>query len=211
MRLATLSWPFPFLVRLGWATARVPNPDPCQALGRVYLLRGNAVVFSRGFGRMCAELRRAGWWAEDLRCAGDLWLRRHLSAAHRLGRLKGPVVFVGHSGGGRSALYVARCLEPLGVVVRLVICVDVAFPYEVAANVEEAVHLYRSRRRLYPARPLHVAPGSRTVLTNLDLDAADSPIQERWLCHLNITARPAVQAWIVDRILATAATGHATR
>jgi hypothetical protein len=50
MRLSALLWPFPFGVRLGWASARVPNPDVDHARGRVFLLRGNGVVFSRGYG-----------------------------------------------------------------------------------------------------------------------------------------------------------------
>jgi hypothetical protein len=203
MRFSTLTWPFPFLVRLGWATARTPNPDPGRALGRAYFLRGNGILFSRGFGSMCAELRRAGWWAEDLRCVGDLWLRRHLGREHRAGRLGGPLVLVGHSCGGRSALHAARHLEPLGIAVRLVVCVDVAFAPPVPGNVGHAVHLYRSRHRIYPAAPLARVPGSQAVLENIDLDAADAPIQERWLHHLNITARPAVQAWILDRIAGT--------
>jgi hypothetical protein len=58
MRLSALTWPFPFLVRPGWATAGVPNPNPAQALGHAFLLRGNGAVFSRGFGRICAALRQ---------------------------------------------------------------------------------------------------------------------------------------------------------
>ena len=48
MRLSRWLWPFSFGTRLGWLTASVPNPDPRR--GRVFLLRGNAIVFSRGLG-----------------------------------------------------------------------------------------------------------------------------------------------------------------
>jgi hypothetical protein len=205
MRVFALTWPFPFGVRLGWATARTPNPSPQQAVGRVYLLRGQAVVFSRGFGTLCGRLRQAGLWAEDLRCVGDLWVRRHLLADHRAGRLRGPLILVGHSCGGRYALYSAQQLGRHGIPVELVICVDVAGPFDVAANVKQAVHIYRSRRRLYPARPLRPAPGSTAHITNLDLDGADSPIAPAWLNHLTITGSRAVQAWILERILATVA------
>jgi hypothetical protein len=101
MRLSALLWAFPFGVRLGWVSARVPNPGVDHARGRVFLLRGNGVVFSRGFGALCAALRRAGVWAEDLRCVGDRWACRRLLADRRAGGLRGPVVFVGHSCGGR--------------------------------------------------------------------------------------------------------------
>lgn len=201
MRLSALTWPFPFLVRLGWATAGTPNSDPANCLGRVFLLRGNGVFFSRGFGRLCGLLRQAGWWAEDLRCVGDRWLCRHLANEQRAGQLEGPVVFVGHSCGGRYALFAARQVESLGVAVDLVLCIDVAWPYQVPGNVKRAVHLYRSRRRLYPARALEPAPGSPATIENVDLDGSNAPFPGRGLHHLNITASSAVQAYIVERIM----------
>jgi pimeloyl-ACP methyl ester carboxylesterase len=132
---------------------------------------------------------------------GDLWLCRHLAREHKAGRLHCPVVFVGHSRGGRSALHAARQLEPFGVVVDLLVCVDVAWPYEVAGNVRRAVHLYRSQRRLYPARPLRATPGSQAVVENVDLDGPGAPVSGRGLHHLNITACPAVQDYVIGRVL----------
>jgi|SRR5579884_249170 len=211
MRGCALTWPFCFGVRLGWATARIPNPDPQRARGRVYLLRGQAVVFSRGFGAMCARFREAGLWAEDLRCVGDRWVRRHLRTDHEHGHLHGPVILVGHSCGGRYALFTARELARWGIPVELLVCIDVAMPYPVAANVGHAVHLYRSRNRLYPARPLHTGPGSAAQVMNLDLDDAASPIAPARLHHLNITASPEVQNWVVERGLEAVATVEARR
>jgi hypothetical protein len=132
MRLSALLWPFSFGVRLGWATARMPNPDVDRARGRVFLLRGNGVVFSRGFGDLCAALRRAGVWA-----------------------------------------------------------------------------VYLTRPRLYPARPLRRAAGSPTLVENIDLDAAGSPVDARGLHHLNITASPAVQALVLGRVLEAVGPGAA--
>jgi acetyl esterase/lipase len=203
MRVCAWTWPFPFGVRLGWATVSAPNPDIRQAAGRVYLLRGQAVVFSSGFATLCQQLRQAGLWAEDLRCVGDLWMRRHLRADQDAGRLRGPIILVGHSCGGRYALYSAQQLAKQGITIDLLICVDVAGPFDVAANVKEAIHIYRSRRRLYPARPLRAMPESPAKITNLDLDAADSPIAPAWLHHLNMTSSSPVQGWIAGRILDT--------
>lgn len=200
MRLSALLWPFPFGVRLGWATTAIANPDLSTAQGRVYFLRGNAIVFSGGFARMCGELRQAGLWAEDLRCVGDRWVRRHLRADHQAGRLRGPVVLVGHSCGGRYALHAARWLETWGVSIDLLICVDVAFPPPVPGNVRQAVNLYRTRWRIYPAGELRRAPGAGGVIDNVDLDAPTAPIAPAGLHHLNFTTAPAVQAWIVERI-----------
>jgi hypothetical protein len=201
MRLWALTWPFSFGVRLGWATTRHPNPEPDRARGRIYLLRGKGVVFSRGFGAMCDRLRKEGLWAEDLRCVGDRWVRKQLRADQAAGRLRGPVIFVGHSCGGRHALFTAQQLAPLGIAVELVVCVDVARPSEAASNVRHAVHLYRSRMRIYPARPLRCEPGSAAQIENIDLDGEDSVISPAGLHHLNITGSAALQDWVVERIL----------
>jgi hypothetical protein len=209
MRGCALTWPFCFGVRLGWATSRAPNPAPERARGRVYLLRGNAVIFSRGFGAMCSRLRQAGLWAEDLRCVGDRWVRQHLQADREAGRLQGPVILVGHSCGGRYALFTAQALARRGIPVELVVCIDVAMPFAVAANVRHAMHVYRSHRRLYPARPLRGGPDTVARVTNLDLDRPGSPVAPFGLHHLNITASRAVQAWVVDRVLEAVATAEA--
>jgi hypothetical protein len=187
----------PSLVRLGWATARVPNPDPPQVPGRVFFFRGQAIIFSRGFGMMCAELRQHGVWAEDLRCRGETWAVRQVLAD----RQRAPVVFVGHSCGGRSALFAAEDLRNAGIDVRLIVCLDVTLPPPVPPNVRQAINLRRTRRRLYPAMALVAAPGSPAVVENVDLDAPDSPIEPGWICHVNITSRPRVRRFVVGRIL----------
>jgi hypothetical protein len=190
----------PFMVRVGWATTRVANPDPRRARGRVFFFRGQAVVFSRGFGATCDELRRRGVWAEDLRCRGERWAVRQVLADHRDGRA-GPVVFVGHSCGGRSALFAAEELRAAGVGVSLVVCIDVTLPPPVPANVRRAINLRRTHHRLYPAMPLVAAPGAVPVIENIDLDAPDSPIDPAWICHVNITSRPRVRDYVVMRIV----------
>ena len=201
MRLIAALWPFTFGVRLGWATTTVPYPPLHRARGRAYLLRGQSMVFSRGFGLLCDRLRTAGIWAEDLRCVGDRWVRQQLWTDHRTGNLRGPLILIGHSCGGRHATFTAQALAPLGITVDLLVCLDVAWPYGVPSNVRRAVHLFRSRQRLYPARPLFPMPGSTSRIENIDLDAADSPVPGRGVHHLNMTAQPTIQDWIVKQVL----------
>src|SRR5262249_6671526 len=138
-RIFARSWPFPFLVRLGWATTTVPNPDPRDAIGRAYVMRGQGFVFSRGCGVICDRLRRAGIWAEDLRCVGDVWARRHLLADHAAGNFRGPLILIGHSCGARAGLHTAKKLASLNLAVDLLVCVDVAFAEEVPRGVRNAV------------------------------------------------------------------------
>lgn len=208
MRFCALTWPFCFGVRLGWMTAQVPNPSMEEARGRVYLLRGQTMIFSRGFGTICGRLRQAGLWAEDLRCVGDRWVRWHVQTDWKAGRVRGPIILVGHSCGGRYALFTARELARWGIPVELVICIDVAIPYAVSANVRHAIHVYRSRWRIYPARPLQPEAYSEARVTNLDLDDARSPIAAFGVHHMNITANQAVQDLIVEKILQAVATAE---
>jgi hypothetical protein len=203
MRLSAWTWPFPFLVRLGWLSAGAANPPPGTARGRVFLLRGNGIVFSRGLGILCGRLRGAGFWAEDLRCVGDRWACRRLLADRRAGRPASPLVFVGHSCGGRYSLHAAARLQKAGVGVDLVVCLDVALPPTVPGNVRRAVHLYRGRR-LYPAQPLAPAPGSHAAIDNIDLDGPGSPLDPRGLHHLNFTDRPAVRDLVLGLVLGAA-------
>lgn len=198
--MSPVTWLLPAAARLGWATAAVPNPPAEEARATAYLFRGNGTVFSRGFGRLCDRLRAAGVWAEDLRCVGDRWACRHLTAHRAAGRLAGPVALVGHSRGGRRALAAAARLGRAGMTVELVVCVDVAFPPPVPGNVRRAVHLYRTGWRAYPARPLRLATGAGGRVENIDLDAAGSPVPGPGLHHLNITAHPALLAWVAGQI-----------
>jgi hypothetical protein len=190
----------PFLVRLGWASTRAANPEPRRGRARAFFFRGQAIVFSRGFGTMCDELRRRGVWAEDLRCRGERWAVRQVLADHRDG-LGGPVVFVGHSCGGRSAIFAAEELRTAGVGVSLIVCIDVTLPPPVPANVRRAINLRRTRRRLYPAMALAAAPGAACAVENIDLDAPGSPIDPTGIWHVNITSRPQVCEYVVGRIV----------
>lgn len=200
MLSSPLSMLLPAASRLGWATTKVPNPSLSAAYGTAYLLRGNGAVFSSGLGKLCDRVRAAGIWAEDLRCIGDIWACRHFAGQRAAGRQAGPLVFVGHSRGGRRALAAAAYLERFGIVVDLVICLDVAFAPAVPRNVRRAVHLYRSGWRIYPARPLRAAPGASGQIENIELNGPGFPEWGRGLHHLNITRSLALQTWVAEQI-----------
>ena len=147
----------------------MPNPDPCNALGQAFFLRGTAAC-SPGFGRIVRQLRQANFWAEDLRSVGDFWIRRHLTAAHAAGCLRGPTMLVGYSRGGRHGPPRGSAFGGSGHPRRLAHLPGRGLPLAVAPNVVRAVHLYFGRKRIYPARPLEAAPGSPVAIENIDLD-----------------------------------------
>jgi hypothetical protein len=192
---------FPSIARLGWLTTTVPNPPAEEARGTVFLLRGQTAVFSRSFGTLCDRFRKVGVWAEDFRCVGDRWVSQHLLANNTQGRKATPTIFIGHSRGGRRAIQAAWKLADVGIPVDLLICVDVAFASSIPGCVRKAVHLYRSRRRLYPARPLVCIDGMTTAIENIDLDAPNSPLTPDGLHHLNITHAQRVEDWLFNRVI----------
>ena len=199
-----MAWQVPTGGRLGWITASAANPDPLPANARVFLLRGTGTVFSPGFGEICTRLRRAGIWAEDLGPAGDAWVCRHVIAEQRAGRLRGPIVLVGHSRGARHAVEVARELDKAGIDVDLLVCLDVSLPPTVPGNVRAALNIYyMSQHRFYPADPLRSAPGANVLIDNVDLSSPEGPATGLGLCHVTIAAGRAVQDLVVGRIVQT--------
>jgi hypothetical protein len=97
----------------------------------------------------------------------------------------------------------AGCFRRLESGVDLLVCLDVTLPPPVPANVRHAVNIYLSRHRLYPADPLCADAGSQTHVENLDLSQPDATMPPRGLHHLNLTASPAVQGLVLDRIFQT--------
>jgi pimeloyl-ACP methyl ester carboxylesterase len=200
MEALGLGWPPPPFARLGWFTAGFSNPEMTKARGMAFLFRGQGMVFSRGFGRLCGRLRAKGIWAEDFRCIGDHWAARRVRSVRPFNL---PVVLIGHSRGGRRAIVVAQRLERLGASVELLLCLDTAFPALVPANVRRALHLRIAGRRIYPAAPLRAVDDSNTQIDNLVLGDEHAPSHERWMNHLNVTAWPPVQNWVFDRVMTT--------
>jgi thioesterase domain-containing protein len=181
------------------ATQEPSNPD--GSAGRVYLIRGQGWAFSGGWRVLRDRLRRAGVRADDISDLSADWVVRDILEDHRAGQLAGPIVLVGHSRGGRQALFAAERLAREGVNIDLILTVDVAIPPPVPAGVSRAVNLYLARQRFYPARPLKPARDSGTIIENIALDMADSPVDARGRNHLTITDSPEVQDYLFRSIL----------
>lgn len=196
-----LAWQIPLGSRVSWLTASAANPDPVHSPAHVLLVRGSGTVFSPGFGDLCTTLRRAGIWTEDLGPVGDRWICEQLIGEQRAGRLTGSIILVGHSRGGRHVLDAARRLQSAGINVDLLVCLDAALLPRLPANVRQAVNIYVSGELIYPPDRLKPAPGTNVRIDNIDLSDPASPIRAPNLHHLNITASPAVQEFIQQRIM----------
>jgi pimeloyl-ACP methyl ester carboxylesterase len=176
-------------------SAELPRPN--RYPGRVYLIRGQGWGFSPGWRKLRDRLREAGARADDISDLAAGGAVAELLADHQAGRLTGPIVFVGHSRGGRQSLAAAERLGRAGVAVDLVLTADVAFPPAVPGGVQRAVNLYLTHTRLYPARPLRPVPGNEPIIENIDL----GPAGAKGLNHLNITSNSALQDYLFARIM----------
>lgn len=198
--MVDLLWQVPLGSRLGWVTTSAHNPIPRLTRANVFLLRGTGTMFSPGFGDICTKLRRNEMWAEDLGSAGESWIVQHLIEERKAGRLKGPIIMVGHSRGGRHILNAAHELQKSGFIVDLLICLDVAAPTTVPSNVRQALNLYMTLHRIYPAEKLKATIGSQTKIENVDLNAPNSPVKIHGLNHISITADAGVQEYVIKAI-----------
>jgi pimeloyl-ACP methyl ester carboxylesterase len=158
-------------------------------------------VFSGGWAVLRDRLRAAGVAADDVSDLDATWVGDHVLAQRRAGLLTGPVVFVGHSRGGRLSLHLAERLRREGVRVDLILTADTCKPPAVPVNVGRAVNLYLTKNRLYPARALRPAPDSQTVIENVALDQPGSPFEPRRLHHLNFTDSQEVQDYLFGRVM----------
>lgn len=167
----------------------------------VFLFRGQGAIFSQSFGQMCDRLRSAAIWAEDCRCIGDRWACQQVVQSRRARGTVKPIVFIGHSRGGRRAVLAAHNLHSRGIGIESLIGIDVAFAKATPPNVNRAIHLFRTRSRIYPARPFVSSPGDSGRIENVDLDTPAAPFSPVGLHHLNITRARSVQDWIVNQAI----------
>jgi thioesterase domain-containing protein len=167
----------------------------------VYLIRGQGWYFSNGWATIRDRLRQAGIRAEDISDLAGNWAADDVLVDHQAGRLSGPLILVGHSRGARQSLAVAARLEKASIPVDLLLTVDVAVPQPVPSNVRQAVNLYLTRARFYPARPLQPSRNSDALIENIDLNAPGSPLDPKGLHHLNITDSTALQDYLFRRIV----------
>jgi hypothetical protein len=167
---------------------------PAHAEMRVYLIRGWFGVFSTGLDRIAADLRAKGIQAEPI---AHLQWRATASAiiSERSRGGAGALVLVGHSQGGNDAIKLARELEPHGVTVDLLIALAPFLQDPVPSNVKRAINYYQSGGW---GSPLTAAPGLRADITNVDMGS------DAGTFHINIDKNPAVQARVVEAIVALA-------
>jgi len=186
-------------VSAGGCGGPVAGPAP-TVQGRVYVLRGQGFVFSGGLGTVAQRLQQSGVRTSDLSDWGAGGAVNEIVADRKQGTFRGPLVFVGHSRGGRQALGAAAALAQHGITVDLVVVVDAMAVPQVPGNVRRAVNLYLTQGRVYPAAPLQPTPGAATTIENIALDVAGSPIDAGGANHLSVDDNPQLQDYVFRRV-----------
>lgn len=167
--------------------------------GRAYLFRGVAgLIYSRGMDKLAERINRAGVTASV-----DTYLmwRPVADAAIRdYRRDPQPIILIGHSMGGDSALAFAETLNAAGIPVSLLVTYDpTRIADNVSPNVERYINIYQSRSIMgggdvVAGRSFH----GHYASVNLS-DHAE-------IVHINIEKADSVQEQLVAKIAQLAAT-----
>ena len=104
---------------------------------------------------------------------------------------------MGHSGGGRDCIAIARRLDEENIVVDGLICIDTFWFGPLSGNVRRAVHVYFSSHRLYLSRPLKYGSGAKGFAVSYDLDDILSQAQRQETDHFRAEDHPVVLAIVI--------------
>jgi hypothetical protein len=163
-----------------------------QAQGpvKVYLLRGFLNVFSLGMDDLAAKLQADGISATVMNHADADFAASRIVTTFNAGD-HGPIVLIGHSLGADAIVDLANALARYNIPIALLVLFDGTEAHQIPANVATAIN-YTKHFMIAPA------PGSRGVVSNVDL-SADPGID-----HLNIDTMPSLQAQTVNDVLQAA-------
>ncbi|TCT06786.1 hypothetical protein [Aquabacter spiritensis] len=163
-----------------------------QSIGKVYLMRGLANVFSQGMDDLGAKLRARGIDAEVYEHGRWPALAdQAVSFAKTRGRP--PVIIIGHSLGADAAIKMAERMTDLGVSPRLVVTFDPVGVTEIGRTSGRFINYYQSNNGF--GKRLETGPGFRGQLVNRNLDDLGA------IDHFNIEKSPKLHAEVIAAIV----------
>lgn len=124
--------------------ARQPDKELAEPRGRAYLFRGVAgLIYSRGMDGLADRIRHAGVLASVQTYL--LWRAAADQAIQDYRRDPAPIILIGHSMGGDSALAFAERLNNENIPVSLLVTYDpTRIADDVPPNVERYINIYQS-------------------------------------------------------------------
>ena len=172
----------------GLAPARAQSTG---TLGKVYLMRGLANVFSYGMDDLAAKLVARGIDAQVFE-HGRWPVLADQAVAWSRGHRKAPVIIIGHSLGADAAITMAERMTSLGIPPRLVITFDPVGVTSIGAARGQFINYFQSNNGF--GKALTPGPGFKGRLTNRNLDGVAG------LDHFNIDKSPMLHAEVVNTI-----------
>jgi fermentation-respiration switch protein FrsA (DUF1100 family) len=184
-------------------TAVAPVPPPAavtvEPRGRAYLFRGIAgLIYSRGMDKLAERIQRTG-----IPASVDTYLmwRPVVDQAIRdYRRDPQPIILIGHSMGGDSALAFAETLNAANIPVNLLVTYDPSrIAEDVPPNVERYINIFQSSNMLGGG---NVVQGSRFHGHYASYNLKD----HSEIIHINIEKADRIQEQLVTKVVELAAT-----
>lgn len=186
--------------------AKTVQPDETQArprAGHVYCMRGWLGIFSTGMDDLAQKLDKE---VTSISVADEEWrrLKGFLIQEHRAGRLKEPLVLVGHSWGADDQIRVASELAAEGITVDLLITIDPVTPPAIPTNVRRCVNIYKSHPvtdgvPFWRGVPLDTET-TRVPIANINLREAKVGFDTESIDHINIEKSVGVHQMVMEEV-----------
>jgi len=184
--------------------ARPPEREIAEPRGRAYLFRGVAgLIYSRGMDGLTDRIRHAGVAASVQTYL--LWRAAADQAIQDYRRDPAPIVLIGHSMGGDSALAFAQRLNNENIPVSLLVTYDpTRIADDVPPNVERYINIFQSSNIMGGG---NVVQGSRFHGHYASFNLKD----HSEIVHINIEKAERIQEQLVRKIAELSATPAASQ
>jgi len=184
--------------------ARPPEREIAEPRGRAYLFRGVAgLIYSRGVDSLTDRIRHAGIAASVQTYL--LWRAAADQAIQDYRRDPAPIVLIGHSMGGDSALAFAQRLNNENIPVSLLVTYDpTRIADDVPPNVERYINIFQSSNIMGGG---NVVQGSRFHGHYASFNLKD----HSEIVHINIEKAERIQEQLVRKIAELSATPAAAQ
>ena len=181
---------------LAFAKQRADAPAP--VIGTVYVFRPIGGTFTTPeMDNIATKLRAHGLEAEAYNYVN--WLRpaNDAIARYKAESFKSPIIVIGHSAGGDSAIRFATWLKRSGVPVNLIVTLDpTRIAGSVPSNVERFINIYSSLHALGGGDP-KPARDYKGHFATVD-------VKELSIVHRYLPATPGLQDLVINKIVAVA-------
>jgi hypothetical protein len=181
------------------------NIEKHTRLGHVYCMRGWLGIFSTGMDQLAVKIdTQVGAPAVSVANEEHYRLREFIVQEVKAGRIKEPLVLVGHSYGADDSIRVAKTLQENGIKVDLICLIDPVTPPKVSTNVARVYCIYKSHPLTdwYPAWrgvPADVVDAKKTQLVNIDLATAKVDFDTD-VHHALIDKIPGIHKMVMDEV-----------